>query len=112
MTVDVERADTLITDSIAKTLIHTEDAPIFTEGKKRFCINVDDLSKCFDPNERVDVNILKSRGIIPGDVGYLKILGRGTLEKPLRVYANAFSLTAVKMIVLTGGEAVKVKKGK
>ena len=112
MTVDVERADTLITDSIAKTLIHTDDAPIFTEGRKRFCINVDDLSESFDPNERVDVNILKSRGLIPSDIGYLKILGRGTLDKPLRVYANAFSLTAVKMIVLTGGEAVKVKKEK
>jgi ribosomal protein L18E len=30
------------------------------------------------------------------------------IDKPLTVYANDFSLTAVKMIALSGGESVKV----
>jgi ribosomal protein L18E len=36
------------------------------------------------------------------------VLADGILDKELRIYANDFSLSAVKMIALLGGEAVKV----
>ena len=36
------------------------------------------------------------------------MLARGIIDKPLYVYANDFSLAAVKMIALTGGKAIKV----
>ena len=46
--------------------------------------------------------------LIPKNVGSLKILARGVLDKPLNVEAQDFSLDAVKMIVLTGGKAIKI----
>ncbi len=110
LSVDVERADELITDGIAKTLIREEES-IFTEGNRRVIINVDTLSEHFIPGERVDINVLKARGLIPADAGYLKVLGRGVIDKPLSVYANAFSLAAVKMLALTGGEVYRVRRG-
>ena len=52
--------------------------------------------------------ILKEMKLIPKNVGSLKILARGVLDKPLNVEAQDFSLDAVKMIVLTGGKAIKI----
>ena len=71
-------------------------------------INVDTLSENFSSGDKVDINILKSRGLVPEDASNLKVLARGNIDKPLIVYANEFSLGAIKMIALTGGEAIKV----
>ena len=108
MSVDIERANSLLTDSMARSLLRCEGDEIPTCGKKRFAINVDTLSDNFDDGERVDVNSLKKRNLIAKDIGYIKVLARGEIDKKLFVYANAFSLSAVKMIALTGGVAVKV----
>ena len=54
------------------------------------------------------MNTLKERHLISKDTAYVKVLARGSIDKPISVHANAFSLSAVKMIALTGGEAVKV----
>ena len=62
----------------------------------------------FSAGERVDVNILKTRNLVPSDTAYIKVLARGAIDKPLKVYANDFSLSAVKMIALSGGESFKV----
>ncbi len=110
--VDVSRADGLISDGIAKTLIRREGAKIYTQGRRRAIINVDTLSESFAAGDRVDINVLKEKGLVPDDAGYLKVLARGAVDKPLRIYANAFSLSAVKMIALTGGEANKVTTGR
>lgn len=112
MSVDIERADALITDSLARSLVRCEGAEIVTSGKRRYAINVDTLSDNFTDGERVDVNSLKNRNLIARDTGYLKVLARGSIDKKLHVYANAFSLSAVKMIALTGGTAVKVGKAR
>lgn len=40
----------------------------------------------------------------------VKVLARGSLDKALTVEAADFSLPAVKMIVITGGKVVKLKK--
>ena len=71
-------------------------------------INVDTLSRSFSAGERVDINLLKRKSLIPYDTGYIKILARGIIDKPLNVYANDFSLSAVKMIALSGGKSIKV----
>lgn len=106
--VDVNRADMLITDSLAKTLIKKSDEVIYTDGNARSIINVDTLSNNFSSGDRVDLNTLKEKGVIDREVCYIKILAGGRIDKPLIVYANDFSLSAVKMIALTGGQAVKV----
>ena len=77
-------------------------------GRRRGIVNVDTLSRSFSAGDRVDINALKSRSLIPYDTAYIKVLARGMIDKPLYVYANDFSLSAVKMIALTGGRAVKV----
>lgn len=105
--IDASYADSAITDSLAKDLIR-KDGEIVTEGDKSRIINVDTLSRSFSSGESVDINILKKKSLIPYDTGYIKVLARGIIDKPLTVYANDFSLSAVKMIALAGGKSVKV----
>lgn len=108
LSVGVERADELISDSLAKNLITKKEEPIYTSGKRKNIINVDTLSCEFSDGDRIDVNVLKEKGLVPEDTAYIKVLARGVINKPLFVYANDFSLAAVKMIALTGGEAIRV----
>ena len=106
--IDAERADGLITDSLAKSLINREGEIIYTRGSEKEIINVELLSKNFEAGERVDVNSLKKKGLISSQTAYIKVLGGGKIDKPLMVFANDFSLSAVKMIALTGGKVIKV----
>lgn len=106
MKLDILRADSLLSDGMAKTLIK-DGAVVYTEGSKRDIINVNVLSDNFAPGDKVDINDLKEKGLLADDIGYIKILADGTIDKPLKVYANAFSMPAVKMIALSGGEAIK-----
>ena len=107
MAVSVDYAETAITNSLAKDLIR-RDEDVLTKGNKHGIVNVDTLSRSFEAGDRVDINALKSKSLIPYDTGYIKVLARGIIDKPLYVYANDFSLAAVKMIALTGGKAIKV----
>ncbi len=107
--VDVSTADALITDALAQALVMAEERIIYTEGSRHGVINVDTLSAAFAPGEEVDINRLKKKKLIAKDVGYLKVLARGSIDKPLTVYADDFSLGAIKMIALTGGRTFHVK---
>ena len=108
LSVDPERADELISDSLAKDLVVKESNPIYTSGWRKSIVNIDTLASAFSAGEIIDVNLLKERGLVSSDTAYIKILARGNVDKPLVVLANDFSLTAVKMIALTGGEARRV----
>jgi ribosomal protein L15 len=55
---------------------------------------------------------MKEKGLIPKDSFTVKVLARGVIDKPLTVLANSFSICAVKMIALTGGEAKRVRSTK
>ena len=106
--VDAERADVLISDSLAKSLVNREGEIVYTSGIEREIINLGDISAAFEPNDRVDVNSLKAKQLVSSETGYIKVLGGGVIDKPLMIYANDFSLSAVKMIALTGGKVTKV----
>lgn len=106
--VDRDKADELLTNGIARTLIRRSGENITTDGIKRGVVNIDTLSLNFEAGERVDINVLKAKGLLARDVGYYKVLARGVLDKPLIIYANDFSISAVKMIALTGGEIYKL----
>ena len=106
--IDAEKADTLISDSLAKSLIKREGEMVFTNGSEKGIVNIDLLNKNFSSGDRVDINSLKEKGILGKEVAYYKVLAGGKINKALKVYANDFSLTAVKMIALTGGEAIKI----
>ena len=74
-------------------------------------VNVDSLCKFFNEGEKVTVAEIKRRvSYFPKNVTYIKVLARGKLDKPLIVVADDFSLEAVKMIVLTGGRAIRTKR--
>ena len=51
---------------------------------------------------------LKAKQLVSAETGYIKVLGGGVIDKSLMIYANDFSLSAVKMIALTGGKVTKV----
>ena len=106
--VDTSKADALISNSFAKDLLATEKERVYTYGHRRTVVNIDTLGENFSAGERVDVNSLKSMSLVPYDTAYVKVLARGMIDKPLFVYANEFSSTAVKMLALTGGRAIKV----
>ena len=77
---------------------------------KRGIINIDTLSRNFQPNEVVTLEVVRARKLVAKDVDYLKVLARGYIDKPLIVEAHDFSMDAVKMILLTGGRAIRKKK--
>ena len=110
--VDVAHADALLSNGIARTLLRRSEEKIITEGSKRVIVNIDTISENFSDGDTVNINTLKEKGLICSDAGYIKILARGRIDKALKVYANSFSISAVKMIALTGGEVYRVSSNK
>ncbi len=109
MAVDEPHANSLISDTMAKSLLSESDLVIETDGTRRTIVNIDQISDCFEPGAIVDINAMKEKGIIPKDARYVKVLAGGVIDKALTVIANAFSLSAIKMIALTGGVARHAK---
>ena len=104
--VTVQEADNLMGDEVAELLV--EKAGGVSDRTRTGIVNIDTLSRYFTDGETVMLEEVKKR--VPNfsnKVTYLKVLGRGTLDKKLTVEADNFSLQAVKMIVITGGKAVK-----
>ena len=116
--ITVNEAHVAISDSEAEKLVEKAtphgDAPEVAAaaapavyGNKRGIVNIDTLSAHFDAGDEVTLAQLIQKGLVQKNVGRLKVLARGTLDKPLTVCADDFSIDAVKMIVLTGGKAVR-----
>ena len=101
-----EEAQKLLADEQAAALIQEIEEP--SDRTKQCIVNIDMLSKYFDNGETVTLKELQKR--VPKfdrRATYLKVLARGTLDKKLTVVADHFSLDAVKMIILTGGNAIR-----
>ena len=109
--VAVNEAESLITDATAKQLIAlAETKETRVAAGKRTYINLDTVSANYREGETVDLESLKAKGLVDRKASSCKVLARGKLDKALTVEAADFSLPAVKMIVLTGGKVVKLKK--
>lgn len=108
--ITVLKAEKKMTDEKAETLIETVTNVDnkYPKGNKKAIINVDTLSKCFASGDTVNVRTLIKKNLAPKNAGYVKVLGRGFLNKPLIVEANDFTVNAVKMILLTGGRVVQI----
>ena len=74
-------------------------------GTRYTVVNVAQLEQAFEPGATVDVLALRRVGVIKRVRQALKVLGQGTLTKPLTVRANAFSATARQKIAEAGGTA-------
>lgn len=104
--VSAQEADALMKDEVAASLIEKSEGAV--DRTKQGIINIEVLSQCFESGETVTLDEIKKRvKVFNKQTTYLKVLARGTLDKPLAVEADSFSLQAVKMIVLTGGKAIK-----
>lgn len=72
-------------------------------------INIEDLVKKFQPNEVVDYDSLKKKGLLKGKNKLIKVLGEGEINIPLIVRVNAISRTAKEKIEKAGGKVEIVK---
>ena len=77
-------------------------------GKEYAIVNVGILEKHFSPGEEVTLEKLIVLGIVKDPKDGLKVLGEGTLTKPLIVRAKKFSRTAREKIEAAGGRAEEV----
>jgi len=72
--------------------------------KKRIAvINLDDLDKAAQDAARVDVQVWVEQGRIKNAQDGVKVLGRGSISRPLTVRAHFFSASARDKILAAGG---------
>lgn len=103
--VSAEIVDRIMTNEQAVEVVELKGEK--REGKMTF-INVDTLCDNFDTNEHITLDRMKEKGLIADKYDRVKILARGIIDKPINVEADAYSVQAVKMIVLTGGKVTKI----
>jgi large subunit ribosomal protein L15 len=71
-------------------------------------VNVERLSG-FRKGSKVDPEALAKAGIIKSSRERVKILGRGELQKPLKISAHMFSASAREKIEAVGGTVVELE---
>ncbi|MFB3897852.1 MAG: 50S ribosomal protein L15 [bacterium] len=68
-------------------------------------INIAILDQLNEEN-KIDIAVLKIRGIVKNRFRKLKILGTGNLTRKITIIADAFSAAAIEKIKAAGGEAI------
>lgn len=104
--IDAEEADAMISDELALQTANYEEGA--GQGKQGI-INIGVLDQHFEANDLITLAVLKERGLIKKNVGRLKILADGILNKPLLIKSESYSIQAIKMIELTGGTVTILK---
>ncbi|MDE5618169.1 MAG: uL15 family ribosomal protein, partial [Clostridia bacterium] len=105
-TIHVHDAD-IMSDELAQRCIEYKDVePI--EEERFVTVKLDTLDEKFVDGQRVTLDALKKKGIVDEECNGIEIVAGERLYKPLIICANSFSLTAVKMIALTGGRAIQL----
>jgi large subunit ribosomal protein L15 len=66
-------------------------------------VNIGDLSDAFAPGDLVDLDILRSKGMVKKGPSLLKVLADGEIRVRLLVRAHKFSRSAVEKITASGG---------
>ena len=67
-------------------------------------INVGQLAAKFDGGE-VTVEDMRAAGLLPKSADMVKVLGDGSVDKPLKVFAHRFSKSASEKLAAAGGSA-------
>ena len=68
-----------------------------------FPINVSMLESLFDSGATVDIDVLRTKGILPKHADTIKILGDGELTKKLTITAHRASAIAKEQVEKAGG---------
>ena len=104
-----QRRKTRLSDREALAALEAEQVRFRTKGNKKAVVNIDVISRAFSAGDVVDLPALIARKLVPSSTGHVKVCARGQIDKPLTIKANDFSVIAIKMILLLGGHAIKVK---
>ena len=75
---------------------------------KILIFNLSQLEAAFESGDEVNLETLKSRGLLKGKYDAVKILGNGDLTKKLNVSAHRFSKSAEEKIAKAGGTVTRV----
>lgn len=106
--VSVDEADKLMSDEDAEVMIEEDKSSKKHEGKKAI-VNIDELEANFNDGDKITLETLQEKKLIAKDVGRVKLLARGQLDKKLDVHLQEYSIQSVKMILLVGGKVQKAK---
>ncbi len=101
--------DELLTDEEAIEKIELVEDKEHPRNGKMCEVNLDTICDIFEDGDIVTLEELKHYRLVSRSAGRVKILARGTMTKTLTIYADRFSLQAVKMITLAGGHAEQYK---
>ncbi len=74
-------------------------------AKTVVAINLSTLNRKFEDGATVDIEALKSAGVVKNGFDSVKVLGNGKLDKKLTVKVSAFSESAKAAIEAAGGKA-------
>ena len=97
-----------MSDDEAETLIEEDKSSKVHKGKKGI-INLDDLEANFNDGDTITLEALQEKKLVASDVGRVKLLARGKLDKKFHVDLQDYSIQAVKMVLLVGGTVQKAK---
>lgn len=78
------------------------------QSLKKVEVDLAIIAESFECGEEINLQALKSKGIVSEDANYLKVLSKGSLTKPLSVEANEFSNAAKEILKHSGGEAKEI----
>lgn len=74
-------------------------------------INIADISRLSDVYTEITRDVLIKEGIIHNNECMIKVLGDGEIAKPVKVIADAFSVSAADKIKKAGGEVIDLSAG-
>lgn len=111
--ISVDECD-VITNELAYDMLDIIKSDKYTINKfyqvNKFRIYTDDLTHWFEDGEVVTIEKLQEKGALPVmDNLFLEVYGRGVLDRKLIVEAHSYDMKAIKMILLSDGEAIQYK---
>ncbi len=72
-------------------------------------VNLDNLEG-LNPDNPVNLELLREAGLIKGSTKMVKVLGQGEVKKPFKIEAHFFSRSAIEKIKKAGGQATIIQK--
>jgi hypothetical protein len=97
----------VISDDDARRYL--ESRTVVKEGEQTYArVSTDTLESNFLDGQKVTLERLKKKGLLAENYTGYRVVAGTRLTKPLYVVADDISLDATRMIVLTGGRAIKL----
>ena len=100
----------VISDSLAKKCMMLRvRKPI--EGEKVIAeISIGELSAAFKTSYKIDIELLKKVGLVNKDANYLKVTAMNNCYKAISISADEYEPEVIRMVVVTGGNIIKLVK--